>query len=170
VFDRITNQYPSTPIALLALAKKGDCHFQIGSHTNYPTSYIEATNAYWTVLQSNVPEIPVKVYNQAEFGLARVLEKMAESKTGPERDRLYKASLDHFLNIVYARNGKGPSDPFFLKLAAREGGRLAEALEKPEAAIELYRRVAREAPALKSMCESRIALLLSKQEQNSALQ
>lgn len=170
VFDRITNQYPDKPIAILALAKKGDCHFQIGSHTNYPSSYVEATNAYWTVLKTSSPDVPIKVYNQAEFGLARVLETMAEGKTGPDREALLKAALDHFLNIVYGQNGKGPSDPFYLKLAAREGGRLAESLEKTEAAIQLYRRVAQEAPALKAMCESRIALLLSKQEQNSALQ
>lgn len=170
VFDRITNQYPGTLLAVLALAKKGDCHFQIGSHTNYPSSYVEATNAYWTVLKTTATNVPVKVLNQAEFGLARVLEKMAEGKNGADRETLLKTALNHFLNIVYGRTGPGPSDPYYLKLAAREGGRLTEALVDTEAAIQLYRRVATKAPALKSMCESRIALLENKRDQSPAIQ
>ena len=49
VFDRIVTQYPTNEIAVLATAKKGDCYFQIASHTNYLDSYITASNAYTSV-------------------------------------------------------------------------------------------------------------------------
>jgi TolA-binding protein len=171
VFDRITNQFSSNIISVLAVAKKGDCYYQLGALTNYQGSYTIASNAYSTVLNSKIPGIPVKTYNQAEVGLALVLERIAEGKTGAERESLLQSALDRFLNIIYGeyRNGEGP-DPHYLKLAGREAGRLAEAMGNTEAAIQLYKRLSQAAPALRSMWESRIALLENTREQKSSVQ
>ena len=170
VFDRVATQYPTNIIALYATAKKGDCYFQIASHTNYLDSYVIASNAYAVVLNS-AAEIPVKVRNQAEFGLARVLERMADGKTGQERALLRKSALNHLLNIVYGgKPQRGRADPYYLKLAGREAGRLAEESGDPDAAIQLYQRLSTEAPAAKSFWQSRIALLQNGREQASAVQ
>ncbi len=161
VFERVATQYPTNDIALLATARRGDCHFQIASHPNYAESYTVASNAYWTVLKSE-KKLPTKVRNQAEFGLARVLEKLAERKKDEERKGLRKAALNHYLNVVYGEGVDGQrADPFYLKLAGREAGRLAEELGETDAAIELYKRLSTSAPAAKSLWESRITLLES---------
>ncbi|MGZ8919565.1 MAG: tetratricopeptide repeat protein [Limisphaerales bacterium] len=169
VFERVATQYPTNTIALLATARKGDCYFQIAAHTNYADSYIVASNAYSTVLRSKA-ELPIKVRNQAEFGLARVLERMADGKPESERAALRKGALNHFLNIIYGEAAEGQkADPFYLKLAGREAGRLAEELGDVEAAIQLYQRLSEEAPAAKSLWESRITLLQNGKERKSRL-
>ena len=169
VFDRIVAQYPTNEIAVLALAKKGDCYFQIASHTNYFDSYVTASNAYSAVLKSETP-ISMKTRNHAEFGLGRVLERLSDGKSETEGRKLRKAALNHFLNIVYTESNDGQkADPFYLKLAGREAGRLAEELGETEAAIELYKRLSNEIPASKTLWESRITLLQNSARQGSSL-
>ncbi|HEX7860159.1 MAG TPA: tetratricopeptide repeat protein [Verrucomicrobiae bacterium] len=169
VFDRIVTQYATNEIAMLALAKKGDCYFQMASHTNYVDSYTIASNAYGTVL-SSPSKLSTKARNQAEFGLGRVLEKVAENKPDAERTRLKKAALDHYLNIVYGAAEDGSkSDLFYLKLAGREAGRLAEELGEVEAAVGLYKRLSKEVPASRSLWESRLSLLENAREAKSAV-
>ena len=166
VFDRITSRFASNVIAVLALAKKGDCYFQLGSRTNYPGSYAIATNAYWSVLNSKMPGLPVKVYNQAEFGLAQVLVRMAEGLPAAEREKLLERARDHLLNIVYSEN----PDPYYLKEAGREAGRLSESLGNTDAAIELYRRLSSKAPSFRTWWQNRITMLESTREQRTILQ
>ena len=169
VFERVATQYPTNVIALLATARKGDCYFQMASHTNYVDSYAVASNAYNTVLTSKA-ELPVQARNQAAFGLGRVLEKMAQGKKEAERDSLKKAAMNHFLNIVYGGEAGGQkADPFYLKLAGREAGRLAEELGEVDAAVQLYERLCVEAPAAKSLWQSRITLLQKDRERRVRL-
>ncbi len=171
VFDRITNQFSTNVISVLALARKGDCYFQLGSLTNYQNSYVIASNAYASVLNSRMTNVPVKVFNQAEFGLALVLERIAEGKTGAEREKLLEAALNHLLNIVYGQSSNGSgADPYYLKEAGKAAGRLAESLGNTEAAIQLYKRLSETAPSLKAMWENRITMLQSTREQNTILQ
>jgi TolA-binding protein len=167
VFERIATQFPTNEIAFLATAKKGDCYFQMASHTNFVESYTVASNAYAAVLGSTA-NISTKVRNQAEFGLARVLERMADAK--PEKDRLAlrKSALNRYLNIVYGRaEGARTPDPFYMKLAGREAGRLSEELGEREAAIELYKRLSETVPAAKSLWQSRLAALRGVGEKTS---
>ena len=64
------------------------------------------------------------------------------------------------MNIVYGDGVEGEkADPVYLKLAGREAGRLAEEMGESDAAIELYKRLSKSAPAAKSLWESRITLL-----------
>jgi TolA-binding protein len=167
VFDRIANQFSSNIISVQALGKKGSCYYQLGALTKDLSSYTIASNAFNTVLNSKAPDLPVKTRNQAEFGLALVLERIAEMKTGAERENLLQVALNRLLNIVYSENSDGP-DPYYLKLAGREAGRLAESLGDTDAAIQLYKRLSHTAPALRSMWESRIALLETTREQKGS--
>jgi hypothetical protein len=169
VFDRIVAQYPTNEIALLATAKRGDCYFQIASHTNYFDSYLVASNAYATVLKSPL-KLPAKVRNQAEFGMGRVLERMGDRVTENDRLQLRKTALNHYLNVVYGDGTRTQEpDPFYLKLAGREAARLAEELGNKGAAIELYKRLCAIVPASRPLWESRIAALQDSSESKSAL-
>lgn len=157
VFDRIEKQYPSNKLAVLALGKKGDCLFQIASYPNYSQSYAEATNAYLAVLNSKIPGVPVSARNQAEVGMGLVFKAMADEKPTGERTALLRAARDRFLNVVYGTNLNGErADSFYLKKAGLEAGRISEALGENDAALKLYRRLANEAPSMKSFWETRI--------------
>jgi TolA-binding protein len=157
-FGRITQQYPTNKLALLAWGRKGDCHLQLA--TQYPQSFQEATNAYTQVLESKLPDIPVSALNQAEVGLAILLEKQAEAAPPSQRETILKQALDHLLNVVYARNlGARRPDPYYLKKAGLAAGRLAETLGQKPAAIELYKRLETELPGMRAVWEARIESL-----------
>lgn len=158
IFELITRQYPTNKITPLAWGKKGDCHFQLT--VQYPNSISEATNAYHAVLNWAAGEVPVSALNQAEHGLALVLERMAESKPPGEREALLTRALDHHLNVVHGKNlGNRKPDPFYLKKSALAAGRLAESLGEREAAVRLYQRLVEEVPAMRPVWESRLQLL-----------
>jgi TolA-binding protein len=159
VFDRIATQYPSNKLAVLALGKKGDCHLQLASMPAYVESYRDATNAYMAVLNSKVADVPVAAWNQAEVGLGLAFKNMAEGRPAAEREPLQRTALDHFLNVVYARKGKVAPDPYYLKLAGLEAGRLAESMGNTGGAMGLYNTLIKEAPSLKTFWEARISSL-----------
>ena len=162
VFNRIVTQYPGHKLAPLALARKGDCHASLAEF--YPESFGAAMEAYREVLKFQPPAVPASARNQAETGLALLLKRAAENKPPEERQKLLREALDHLLNVVYGTNLNGESpDPFYLKKAGLEAGRLAEALGDHGAALELYRRLMEQAPSLRSLWEGRIASLQQRQ-------
>ena len=157
VFDFLASQYPSNKLGVLAVGKKGDCHLQLASSPQFAESYSVATNCYLKVLNSTVADVPISARNQAEVGLGVTFKNMAETKQGSEREQLQRAALDRFLNVVYASDRGTAPDPYYLKLAGIEAGRLAEGLGNSAAALQLYRRLLSEAPALKSFWEAKIS-------------
>lgn len=158
IFDRITSAFPTNKLTPLALGKKGDCHLQLA--VQYPDSFTNALTAYQSLLGWTATEVPVSALNQAEYGLAMLLERSAEKLQGPERQNKLKAALDHLLNIVHGRNlnGRRP-DPFYLKKAGLAAGRITEALGEKNAALNLYQRLLQELPAMRPIWEARIRLL-----------
>jgi tetratricopeptide (TPR) repeat protein len=160
VFDVIIKQFPSNKLSVLAWGKKGDCLFQIASYPNYAPSYLEATNAYQMVLDSKLPDVPVSARNQAEVGIGLVLKKLSEGKAPAEAQPLLRAAQDHFLNVVYGKNLNGqPPDPYYLKQAGLEAGRVTRLLGESDAAFQLYRHLIEKAPSLKTFWEARIVAL-----------
>ncbi len=149
-FTTITQQYPTNRLEPLAWGRIGDCHLQLG--IQYPKSYESASNAYTKVIESNLPEVPVSARNQAEAGLAIILEKQAEGRPPSEQAALLNLALDRYLNVVYGKNlgGKLP-DPFWLKMAGLAAGRLAESLNRRQEAIRLYQRLMIDLPSLRSI-------------------
>jgi TolA-binding protein len=156
VFNRIVSQYPTNRISPLAQARLGDCHAQLTEY--YPESFADAMNAYRAVLDLKPPAVSVSARNQAEVGLALLIRRDAEKKNPEERAELLRKALNHLLNVVYGThlNGESP-DPFFLKKAGLEAGRIAESLGDEGAALELYRRLIKQAPSLRTFWEGRIA-------------
>lgn len=160
VFDSIHQQYPGTVRGALALGKKGDCLLQASAEI--PASLDEAEAAYKALLATPVPGLPQAAVNQADFGLALILEKRASAKDNPERRQLLQLALKHLLGVAYDSEGGGGrgADPVWRKRAALAAGRIAETLGDTEAAITLYRRLQRELPALRPVWESKVQLLL----------
>lgn len=158
VFNRIVNQFPTNKLAPLALARKGDCHAMLAEF--YPESFKEALESYGAVVALKPPAVPVAARNQAQVGLALLLKRSAEGKPAEERAKLLRQALDQLLDVVYETGLNGePADPFYLKKAGLEAGRLAEAGGDTAAALELYRRLAERAPSLRAFWEARIASL-----------
>jgi TolA-binding protein len=154
-FDRVTRMGPTNRVEPLAWGKIGDCHLQLA--TQFPESYERATNAYQKVLDSKRTDVPVAVRNQAEVGLASTLERLAELRP-KDRVALLKAALNYHLNVVYGVAGRRP-DPYWQRRAALAAGRLAEAVETPEAARKLYTRFMNEIPALRTTWQAKLAAL-----------
>lgn len=165
IFDRIARKYPNDLLAPLAWGKKGDCHLHL--YPAYAQSFEAASNAYSMVLQLGNDQTPVAVLNQAEYGLGLLNEKAADQRQGAEKTAFLKAALTHYLNVVYGANLKGrqPSQ-LYLKLAGRDAGRLAEALNETSAALDLYKRLSQELPSMRQVWESRIATLQQKVASN----
>lgn len=157
VFNHIATQLPTNALTPLALARKGDCHANLVEF--YPDSFKEALESYRAVLAMKTPAVPVAARNQAEVGLALLLKHSAEKKNPAEREALLRQSLDHLLNVVYGSNNGEPPDPFYLKKAGLEAGRIAESLGDHAAALELYRRLREQAPSLRTFWDGRIATL-----------
>ena len=107
------------------------------------------------MLRLKQADTPASVINQAEVGLGKVYESMAEGKANGEREALLRESLQHYLNVVYSPD----PDPAFLKIAGGSAGRVAETLGDRAAALELYRRLLKDLPALRTTWESRIQSL-----------
>jgi TolA-binding protein len=148
-FSRITQQYPDDRLAPLAWGKIGDCHFQLAVQD--PKSYDEATNAYARILDGKWAVIPPAAIDQAEVGTGLVLEKKAEIKAGKDQTLLWRAALDHYLNVVYERHPQAKqADPFWMKKAGLAAGRVAELLGDKEAAAKLYQRLADRLPSMKA--------------------
>jgi outer membrane protein assembly factor BamD (BamD/ComL family) len=161
VFDLISNRWKTNKLAALALGKKGDCHLQLAM--KYPDSYGTATNAYLAVIESKIPDIPISARNQAEVGLALVLEKLSETKSQPERHELLEAALTRLLNVVYSPAAGKASDPLWVKKAALTAARIAEAMGDRQAALALYQRLCTALPSLRTTWEARISALSPKQ-------
>lgn len=161
VFNRVVTQFPTNKVAPLALVRKGDCHAMLSEF--YPESHGQALEAYRAVLAMAPPAVPVAAHNQAQVGLALLLKRSAEGKPAEERGRILRQALDHLLNVVYGTglNGESP-DPFYLKKAGLEAGRLAEAMEESGAALELYKRLIEQAPSMRTFWETRISALQQK--------
>ena len=152
-FAMITKQYAGHRLEPIAYGKSGDCYFQLASQ--FPEYYSKATNAYVKVLEFSTA--PVAARNQAEFGLALVLEKLSETSTATLRTALLKASLDRLLNIVYAKDSEGhASDPYWMKRAGLAAGRISELLNNKAATTALYQRLSDDLPSLRATWESKI--------------
>jgi TolA-binding protein len=161
VFQSITRQYPTNRLTPLAWGKIGDCHANYAAET--PNSYSDATNAYQHVLDWKATEVPVRVRNQADFGMGGCLEQMAKSRPPPEAKPILEAALDHYLNVVYGKNiGSEQPDPFWLKRSIQAAGRLlAEPLNRKQDAIQIYERARESLPSLKTTFDEKIKNLNS---------
>lgn len=154
-FVRITNNFPTHPLALLAIGRIGDCHFNLAAQ--YPERYASAAENYQKVADSAAG---VATRSLAKVGLGRVLEVQARTnKLASEQAPRLEAALDHYRDVVYGKNlraGETP-DAFVVKEAGLLAARVLETQHRWEEATKLYRRLQAVLPPLRDTLEKKIA-------------
>jgi TolA-binding protein len=148
-FSHVKDKFPASRWALLAWGRIGDCHFQLAVQD--PARYEQARAAYETVLKSPLADVTVR--NRAEYALGMVLEKLAQSREGPEGTSLYKSAFERYYNIV---NSVEAADPFWLKEAGLAAARMKEEQKEWESAINIYIRLSTLLPPLRPAMEKKM--------------
>ena len=143
VFNTIGNDYPTNPLAVLALGAKANCLLQ-------SSQYDAASNTYQQVISSPLADVSAR--SQAEVGLAITLEKQAQAQTGAGQTALLKLALDHYLNVFYGTllRGREQPDLFWVKKAGLEAARLAGDLGQWQPAVNIYGRLQELLPQLRA--------------------
>jgi TolA-binding protein len=147
--------YHTNPLAVLAQGRIGDCLLQLASAD--PNQYTNAAQAYQKVMDD--PRASVAARGQAEVGLGLALDKQAQLKKAPgESAAARKLALEHFLRVADEKNLRDgeTAEPFWVKKAALEVGRLAEDLQLWDQAALFYERLSQRLPALKPTFETRL--------------
>ncbi len=143
-FSRITNNFPTNPIAARAMGRIGECHYQRAAKD--AKEYELAAAA---LLRSMTwPGADVEARSLAELLLGMVREKQ----------RLPKAAAEHWSNLLYQTNLQ-PNEAPCIEAVRDAGGKLAELLEEQQdwaGAIPIYQRLQRMFPARSSVYQVRI--------------
>ncbi len=141
VFGRICDEYPSDPMAAQAWAAKAECYTQWALATQQYDSLTNALNAYQHVVAS--PHADVAARSKAKVGLAIVLQKWAEHKTGKEQTALLEQALSNCVDVVYGNILRDDErlDRFGTLVAAEKGMDLAEALQAWSQEASIYKRL-----------------------------
>lgn len=146
-------QFTNSPVSIAALGRMADCHLQLATQST--NSYAKADELYRRIIAS--PKADLSTRSKASVGLGVVSEKLAALQPAAAAKPLLEAALNHYLDVVngtLSRPGEVP-DPWWLKEAGREAGRLLESAGRWREASTLYDRLASELPALKATLELR---------------
>jgi TolA-binding protein len=156
-FNSIPQSYPNHPLAPLALGSMGNCYLQLGEWD--PTFYDKGSNAYQRVINS--PQAQIAARSQAGIGLGLVAEARAKLNGADEEKHtaLLQQALENYLDVMFYKNnlrdGEQP-DPFWVKKAGIEAGRLAETLHQWQQAIIIYQKLEDWLPQMRPMLEKKI--------------
>jgi TolA-binding protein len=153
VFSKICDSYPSNRLAALAWGQKANCFLQWGLHAQ---DYAPASNAFYQVLLS--PQADGAARSIAKIGLGVVLEKLAESASGPEQAALLAAARDHYLDVLYGKTLRegDTADPFWTRKAGYDAARITESLAQWSQAVSIYQQMQKAFPALAPRLERNI--------------
>ncbi|MFZ9853820.1 MAG: tetratricopeptide repeat protein [Limisphaerales bacterium] len=156
-------QFTNSPVSIAALGRMADCHLQLATQST--NSYAKADELYRRIIAS--PKADLSTRSKASVGLGVVSEKLAALQPAAAAKPLLEAALNHYLDVVngtLSRPGEVP-DPWWLKEAGREAGRLLESAGRWREAATLYDRLASELPALKATLELRSRQALQRIQQ-----
>jgi TolA-binding protein len=130
-FDEVLKRFPGTPLANIALGRKGDCQFTLGA--DKPARLQEALASYRELFDSATAGPDQRL--QAEFKMARCYESMGRKTE----------ALEHYMSVVYgwlaARDGGRDLDVVWFTRAAFNAASLKASDGGVEEAIRIYRRV-----------------------------
>jgi TolA-binding protein len=140
--------------AAQAWGRIGDCYFELG--TKDPTSFTNATNAYINVIEAPAARDAAKY--EAQFNLARTIERQAALKTGDDQTDLLKKALDQYVALfVDAQNNPEVPSPLWVKKSGVEAGRLAESMQQWKVAVKVYEKLKKLLPEWASVYDRKIA-------------
>ncbi len=143
-FSRITNNFPTNPIAASAMGRIGECHYQRAAKD--AKEYELAADALLRAM--SWPGAGAETRSLAEVLLGLVREKQ----------RQLKLAAEHWSNVLYQTNLK-PSEAPALKAISDAGAHLAELLEEQQdwaGAVAIYQRLQRMLPARSGVYQLRI--------------
>lgn len=149
-FDLICKTYPTNPIATLAWGQKAICLLQFAGASQDDKAYASVTNAFQQVIDS--PEANASARSIAEVGLGITLEKIANTKSDPEKTELLRAASRHYQRVFYDKDflrAGEERDPFWTRKAGLQEGSLAERLQLRDHAISVYLRLQEMFPPLR---------------------
>ena len=113
IFDLICKTYSTNEIAILAWGQKAICRLQLARITR---DYGLVTNDFQEVIESPLADASAR--SIAEVGLGFTLEKIAETKTDPEKSEVLNAAMNHYERVFYnksfLREGE-QADPFWTR-------------------------------------------------------
>jgi TolA-binding protein len=157
IFRVITDMYTNSPIAPLALGRLGVCYYALAGSD--PTQYGRASNAFDRVMNSERADASTR--SMAEVWLGKTLAAQAGVPPGadPNPKPMLVEALGHFLNVVHGFNLRPgePADPYWVKEAGLESGKLAEELGEWQQAIESYEVLKTILPPLQASLDKKIA-------------
>lgn len=161
IFGRVFQFSATNRLEALARGKIANCHLQLAVQD--PKRYDQATNEYYKIITPPLADVAdITTRSQAAVGLGEVLERQAEQKTitRQQQQQLLETALNHYLDVFFEKNviatrGERP-DPFWLKKAGLEAGRLAERLLRADEAKKTYERLMKQMPSLRPVLEKRI--------------
>ena len=146
-YDLICKNYPNDSLAALAWGQKAICLLQTAQG---PQDFASTSNALQQVLDSPLANIAAR--SAAEVGIALTLEKLADTRSDPEKTELLNLALRHYERVLYKKilRENEELDPFWTRKAGMEAARLAaDRLQHREQAINVYRRLQEMFPALR---------------------
>jgi len=151
---QILREIPATNwLAARALGNIGNCYLQWAAAD--ATKYPDASNAYSQVL--SMSEVEPAVRNQARIGLGYVAEALARAGSGSEQTRLREQAYEDYLAVFLETGAENdPSSPYWVKRAGVEAGRLAEDLQKWDAAYKIYKQLEKWYPSLNALLDPKI--------------
>jgi TolA-binding protein len=148
-FSYVTN-YAANPQAIRAMGRIGDCQKEL-------EHYDKAREAYQQVIVFS--NAPVDLRSQAKIGLGIVAEKQAALKSGAEQTNLLLVARGHYQDVFYENNLRDgeKSDPYSVKEAGRNAGRLFENLNDWLQAYCIYTNLSTLFPSVRAELEPKIS-------------
>ena len=154
IFDQVSARFPTNPVALLALYRKGCCLLQRSEFEEAGG----AINAFSQILTNSLADASIR--SKAALGLAATFEAQAKMQNGAELTNLLDRALSLYLDVLHGagsilRPGEA-RDVFWTQKAGMEAARLLESQKKWDDAIRAYQEMIDLFPPLRSDLEKRI--------------
>ncbi|KAF0173562.1 MAG: Tetratricopeptide domain protein [Limisphaerales bacterium] len=143
-FSRVTNNYPTNPIAARAMGRIGECHYQRAAKD--AKEYELAAAAFLRAM--TWPQADAGARSLAEVALGLVREKQRQPKL----------AVEHWSNVLYQTNLQ-PGEAPDLDAMREAGGNLARLREEQSdwaGAIQIYQRMQQMLPARRAVLQLRI--------------
>jgi tetratricopeptide (TPR) repeat protein len=154
IFDQVSARFPTNPVALLALYRKGCCLLQRSEFEEGGG----AISAFSQILTNSLADASIR--SKAALGLAATFEAQAKTLSGADLTNLLDRALGLYLDVLHGspsilRPGEA-RDIFWTQKAGMEAARLLENEKKWDDAIRAYQEMIELFPPLRPDLEKRV--------------
>jgi len=160
-FDQILLCCPSNYMTALAWGKKASCLLLVAESGQ---DYLAVSNAFKQVLDA--PQADAKARSIAKVGMGHTLRKLADTKSGLEKQHLLELALDQYLDVFYLKkevlHDEKP-DSEWTKRSGFAAAELAQSMHLYPQALNIYLRLKELFPPLR--LETKIEALRAQTQQ-----